>query len=228
MAISYNNSTGSAKTPGEYDMTSSFTVNSGTDRILIVAVLMGGNDYVSSVTYNGVSLTYLTDITEANRCSKVYYLVNPPVGTFNVVVNFSAVYNYNTGLSISAYNGVDQTNPIDSYNQVGLTSGSVYSLTVPTTVVNPNCWLVSVFSGYLAQGSRNVSSNRTTRWNTNNDTYNVYGMADSNGTVGTGTQSTIFTTNATTNANWCNGISLSLREAGSGGANFMTFFTNYI
>ena len=103
-------------------LTFSHTVPSGNNRALVVTT--GHQDdarTVNSLTYGGVALTKAVDQTSSNTRATLWYLLNPPVGTANVVVTISAVEN----LSAMALNlsGVHQTTPIGT--AVGATGQSV-------------------------------------------------------------------------------------------------------
>jgi hypothetical protein len=89
----------------------SFTVNSGSNRLLVVKLGQAQTiDRISGVTYGGTALTSLSTNAPGspNFVDRVFYLKNPPVGTANVVVSTT------TGVKVTAameqYNYVDQTN----------------------------------------------------------------------------------------------------------------------
>lgn len=85
----------------------------GTNRLLVVTCAAdGGTVHTTNlITYNGVALTKADAITggESTR-SEIWYLVNPPVGTYNIVWSHSASEGL-VGYGIS-FNGVDQTTPV--------------------------------------------------------------------------------------------------------------------
>lgn len=91
-------------------ITWSHTTGTGTNRFLLVTCAADGGT-VSSVTYNGVALTKGPGVTgmETTR-NEIWYMVNPPSGTFNVVFSNSANEGL-VGCSIS-FTGVDQANPL--------------------------------------------------------------------------------------------------------------------
>ena len=89
------------------------TVASGTDRALFVTISidsLGAN--VNSLTYGGVALTRVGR-TGGNHAVEIWRLVNPVVGTANVVVSLSASTTISGGAV--AYNGVHQTTSTGSY-----------------------------------------------------------------------------------------------------------------
>lgn len=122
---------------------------SGSDRILIVGVYDGLNN-VTGVTYNGTSLTACGNLAMSGGASgqniRLFYLINPSTGANNCVVSASASGSlYGTGMS---YTGAKQTGQPDSQNTGG--SASTTSLTVNTTTVADNSWLVGFGYGQTA------------------------------------------------------------------------------
>jgi hypothetical protein len=111
-------------------LTTAFTVVNGMERLLVV--LAYSNKYTDTfvgVTYNGVAMTAVTSSyikATGGGSLKLYYMVNPPVGTYNVVVT-TGTGTY-IGATATEYVGVDQRNPIDTsgnagdINQTSLTS----------------------------------------------------------------------------------------------------------
>ena len=70
--------------------TLSHTTTSATKCLVVVVSFRSGNTVgTMSCTYNGVSMTMGPDVNTAtgspNGRSTIYYLINPPVGTYNVV-----------------------------------------------------------------------------------------------------------------------------------------------
>lgn len=187
MAIAYDNSVNLSTYGNAGSISGSFTVGSGSDRFLIAYAWGGfGSDTVSSMTYNGVSLTKINSVVcPADRGVSMWYLVNPASGSNTLQVNGSSLF----VLVAASYTGVDQSNPIDSNNPQ--TWNSVTSFAPSTTVVASNCWLVCT-----GKTAGNTPTAVTGIRRVNEDG----GLFDSNGTVGTGSQS----------------ISLNI----SGGANF--------
>ena len=168
-------------------LTFSHTVPTGDNRALVVTT--GHEDTartVNSVTYGGVALTKAADQTSTNTRATLWYLLNPAVGTANVVVTISATEN----LAAMALNlsGVHQTTPIGT--AVGATG---QSLTPSATVVSASGeWVV----GALATGG-----------DANNASANVGQTSLYNTTTGTGGSNVRFVTDvkpgaASTNIGW--------------------------
>ena len=91
------------------------TVGAGTNRVLLVS--LGNESDVSSgwtVTFNGVALTRFDSqsvaITSATQ--SIWYLLDPPVGTFNLFVGVGSWYAATAAVSAAVFDGVDQTTPL--------------------------------------------------------------------------------------------------------------------
>lgn len=154
---------------------------SGTNRILWVGLLDqsgGGASLITGVTYNGVAMTRVGTVL-ADRWTTLWVLANPATGANNVVATASSSTVIG-GASVS-YTGAKQTAQPDSSNTG---TSATAALTVSTTVVLTNCWIVSVFRS----AAHNIvnSSGFTVRQSQFTGTLVV---GDSNGTVGTGSQS---------------------------------------
>lgn len=113
MAITRNGYTIDTIANGEQNVTFSHTVNSGSDRLLIVTVSMLNDDLetVSAITFDGISLTELTQYNRADDgYAAIWYLKAPNVKTANIVVT-SDTMTTTSGCIISAINyyGVHQT-----------------------------------------------------------------------------------------------------------------------
>jgi hypothetical protein len=157
---------------------------SGSDRILFAGILgqKTGGDRLTSVTYNGVAMTRIGYVAQNAAVNiYLYMLVNPASGTHNLVTTFNATMDYGYIRAVS-YTGAAQTGQPDSFNTGGPTTTT--SFTLSTTVVASGCWLVGYFrneSGNFTAGSGTTLRNPAA----DND------LADSNGTVGTGSQSLV-------------------------------------
>ena len=119
---------------GVSSLTWSHTVGSGPNRILVVGVststtmlpAIAPPARVGSVTYGGAAMTRILTQSSTDLRSDVemFYLLNPPVGTADVVVSITAAgVNYVVGGSVSFFN-VDQTMPFNGTAQSSGASGS--------------------------------------------------------------------------------------------------------
>lgn len=166
----------------------------GANRILFVyAGNQQGTPSITGVTYNGVAMTFIarTD-SQSNERTELWYLVAPATGANNVVISVSGSSKI-AGGAIS-YTGAAQTGQPDSSNvSPSPTSGT--SVTVSTTVVASGCWLVGC--GVTGNATIAAGTGMTQRANRAGDgSFDTTITGDSNGTVGTGSQSLQITNGA--------------------------------
>lgn len=109
MAIAYQSST-TAFNNGDSisSLTFSHTVSSGNNRLLLVGV--SAEVSVSTITFNGTSLTKLDD-NDFGNYNSVWYLIAPTVTTANVVVTFAGSGNLYPCVIATNFTDVDQTTP---------------------------------------------------------------------------------------------------------------------
>jgi len=135
---------------------------SGSDRILFVAGYIRGNGIVpTGATYAGQNMTKIGSnlVVSTNYYDKIflYYLINPPTGANNIVVNFSSS-NYNCIAGVS-YTGAKQSGVPDASTENGPTS--TQTLTTNLTTIANNCWTLLV--GISVNGSVVAGSGTTKR-----------------------------------------------------------------
>jgi hypothetical protein len=190
MAIAFDATTnGGLANPGT-SLTFSHTVT-GSNPILFVNVV-GSNstDNITGATYNGVSMSLVGKIqTFTERWVYLFVLVGPATGANNVVVSSSPADVI--APDATSYTGAAQSGQPDAFSTKS-SSGGLFTDAV--TVVAANCWIVwSVRSDQSGQApfSGAVTTQRQS-------SLNVY-YADSNGTVGTGSQSSTY---GTSDGNW--------------------------
>lgn len=137
MAIQIDHNTG-AQSPGVSSITMSFTVTNHPNRILLVAIGQDRDNNsvncdVTSVTYGGTPLTKAIDaqgrdgVTSDN--SELWYLLNPPVGTANIVASFP-----DAGNSENVLFGIDIWNAKQVAPEATGSAGTLNSNSVSTTV----------------------------------------------------------------------------------------------
>lgn len=130
---------------------------SGSDRYLIVGVMVGAGNTVTGVTYNGVAMTQInTQISGGTTFDNFYLfgLVAPATGANNIVITASAsTFIYGGGLS---YTGVDQANSVDVSTTA--TSTVVGAITTSLTTTIDNVWLVA----FVGMGNGNNNGNTIT------------------------------------------------------------------
>ncbi|MBS4039542.1 MAG: hypothetical protein KGZ81_02970 [Flavobacteriales bacterium] len=112
-------STTSRNTNNNNTQTFSHEIQAGENRLLLVNVsVFSGNQNrgLSSVSYNGQPLQELVSNAPAgnnrNRIH-IYYLINPPVGNHNMVVNFTSGSSggFRATIGVVNFSGVNQSNP---------------------------------------------------------------------------------------------------------------------
>lgn len=150
-------------------LTWAHTVGSGNNRVLVVGISTEIDapagvpaDRVSGVTYNGIAMTRIpgTSIRDAsNRAGvEMFILVNPPVGTANVVATILPGVNYVVGGATSFFN-VNQTTPTRTATVntgTGITPTTAVITVVGDIVIDT---VATLPSGFLAPGP-----GQTERW----------------------------------------------------------------
>jgi hypothetical protein len=135
-------------------LTFSLTVANNPSRMLIVTAgsesASSATCHAATVTYSGQSLTKAAykDIDDSGtaQCTSLWYLVNPPVGTANIVITTSggAITDLNGG-AISLYNVAQQGPEATATNSA---IGNPPSITTNINTLSNNAWVVdSVGSG---------------------------------------------------------------------------------
>ncbi len=153
---------------------------SGTNRILWVGVMTLNTRSISGITYNGVAMTPLTR-SGGPQPIQLWYLINPALGANNIIATLSGDASFLYGAGTSYFNAVQSGVP-DSQN----TATSIGTpLSTSTTIVNPNCWLVMAVRND-GDGLSDASTGAVERATGSAGTIQIY---DSNGIVGTGSQS---------------------------------------
>lgn len=178
-------------TSASYSTTNAIFTQAYTNAGNMITVEVPYNDgsLPSFVTFNGINLTNII-IGGAN--SQFWYLANPFVGTANVVITRSV--GGQMLVDFASYAGCSSAQP-DASNKVTITTGKILTITI--NVVRPNCWLLGTAFGSGTTGNLTAfTSNKTDR---ETNTYiagaftAIQTFCDSNGTVGTGSQSITWT-----------------------------------
>lgn len=132
----------------------------GSQRLLMVGVVTLADSPpppdIVSLTYNGVALTKISGVSEGGVHVELWYLVNPPAGTYNIVITHDGTYNTGWCLGMAtSYTGVDQTDPIQVFDVDVAESASVSTSLTPDEM---NTMLVAVAGKYnVATGFSNMS-----------------------------------------------------------------------
>ena len=195
--------------------TSSITLShdggTGTNRMLVVQIAEQYSISVSSVTYNGVSLTKLGAQLDGGSSiqSEMWYLIAPATGVNNVVITFSSF----TDAVVRAVNltGVNQTTPFGVLSKTASAYGTTVSLTPAS---NAGDFILDQMTAYAATPS--VTAGQTLIGSA--ATSGLRNMADAykTGTAGTTTVSYSASTSA-----WLSLMAVAVKPATSGGADIM-------
>lgn len=190
MAIAFDSAADLGYDAAATSLTTAYTVGSGSNRCLIVAVVgseeLGESELITGVTYNGVAMTlidrYGGTLATGNRDLHLYYLLNPAAGTNNVVVSGNTTMWM--GALAASYTGVLG---IDIYTVAGNFQVGT-SATWSTTNSNnaggtqvDNCWLVLAENTYTAGGSASAGTGATKRAYDMTSGFGVITLFDSNG-----------------------------------------------
>lgn len=148
---------------------------SGTDRILFAVVTAEFGNGTNTCTYNGVTMTLLQSLTGVNSY-KIFYMINPPTGTFNLVGRAFGSPCTVWGISLT---GVDQTAPINANTSTTSASTASFSPAI-TTMVNDSYVIVmgrgsgsqtiTGISPAVARRQPNLSGGRGAIWDSGGST----------------------------------------------------------
>ena len=174
ITIDNTSSNGAFNVAGVTSLTWSHQITSGSNKALFVGVSTSTttlpvgvpSDRVASVTYNGIALTRVGTATSPNflQTSEIFRLVNPPNGTFSVVVTFASVpvvgnpfVNYAVGGAISLQ-GVSQAMPNGAFSAAS--GASAAPLALVTDSVSGDLVLdtlaVSPSAVFIAPGAKQI------------------------------------------------------------------------
>ncbi len=184
MAIAFEGATDLTDNAGASNShTLGFTVSSGSDRLLVVAVLGdagAGVDDITGVTFDSVSCAFLgkTVGDASSRNTYFYYLLGPNSGAHNVII--TAGTTHYVGGVVADYSGVSQTGQPDA-STTHASGAHVNTLTTSVTTVIDNSWTILVTSGYDANNAPGAGTGSTRRVYL--AAYGNVGIFDSNGVV---------------------------------------------
>ena len=107
----------SASSAGQGDVSSlswEHTVGQGDNSVLVVGVATRGNANVESATYAGQELIKINDQGSGDVRAEIWYLLDPPEGSGQVVINLDRTQSVSAGAV--SYFGINQDNPINNYD----------------------------------------------------------------------------------------------------------------
>jgi uncharacterized repeat protein (TIGR01451 family) len=142
-------------------LTFAHTVGSGPNRILIVAISLNHpNVTATGITYAGKALTNIgAEVGSQNR-TEMWYLVAPPSGTADVIINMSAAKRV-VGTAIS-FTGVNQTTPLGTF--VGATAQSTAASVTVTSA--PGDLVLDTVTASGDANTMTVNASQAQKWNT--------------------------------------------------------------
>lgn len=189
MAIAFDNFTDNGNTTAS-SVTFSYTVGSGSNRFLVVAVtIANATDSVTGVTYNGVAMTQSLNYNPRPGIrAYLYTLVAPATGANNVVVSLSA--SENLDVWAASYTGVRQSSTVESTGTNN--ADSVTSITATLNPVTPGSWSAVIGMNFDANSLGGTN-------NTPRDAASGYRYGDSNGSLGAAGAKTIENTSSAAN-----------------------------
>lgn len=132
------------------------TVSAGDNRLLVVSVgreEFGTNRTINSVTYAGSPMTFGVSRTTAagNNKMSMYYMLNPPVGTANVVVTYSAAVGATITSADSWQNIVQQAPEVTSTSDQGANN---------FTTITPNALAINAMVAGLSSATTSTTDDQ--------------------------------------------------------------------
>jgi hypothetical protein len=179
-AIAFDHAADLSYAIGGSGLTASYTVGSGSNRILFVGIvgpLTSDPNNINSVKYAGTDMTSaISRNMPGLRWGQVWYLLNPATGPNNVVVTFNIALNLFVGAA--SYSGAKQSAQPDA--TIGTDSGvsAVSSITQAITTVADKSWVLAFT---VASQNQNLGGNggagQTVR--ASDATYGLWALGDS-------------------------------------------------
>lgn len=177
---------------------------SGSDRLAIMFIWSDHPTNVPSCTVGGSGATLITQVQlNSNQRVTAYYYPDPPTGSTSYS---STTSGGKSELHVITYSDCDTSTVPDSS---ATTSSSTSPTSFSTTVVASDCWLASMIRDFTT--GTGTASTGTTQRNAGVGAKS----GDSNGTVGTGSQSMTWTHSGT-----CGGIIVSIAPPAAAGGSF--------
>jgi hypothetical protein len=147
---------------GPDNQTLSVTVPAGADLLLFSEVINNDNwGQLTGVTVNGSSAGIVqfgtTPSGAANRSARVWGIISPTAGTYNIVWSFTTSSNNGGGVLAMCFTGTDLTTPVSASN-VSSTGGGSSPLT--TTITTPSGGIA--FAAIYADNQPTPDASQTT------------------------------------------------------------------
>lgn len=162
-------------------------VCTGSDLLLLVGIqVLTGN--TPTVTYTSIPMTQLASTASSVGYTLfTFYLINPSTGSNHIIISSGGG---NEAAVAASYTGVKQTGFPDSFNST-VGGNGVNNFNASTTVVASDCWIVAMGMVICTSGTGTFTTDRTQRvinTTSSNAPQGKSAIHDSNGTVGTSTQ----------------------------------------
>jgi uncharacterized repeat protein (TIGR01451 family) len=187
-AVAVDATSSTSKTSSTGSVTLSHTTGTGSNRLLLVGVSFQKNGVtdrqVSTVTYSGQSLTragFGQNAADAEDRAEIWYLMNPPSGTANVVVTMTGASNPESiVVGATTFTGVHQTTPLGTAVGTGVPDGSGAG-SPSVTVASATGQLVFDTVAVDQGATLSENSGQTQRWDVSTGT----GTEDTRGAAST-------------------------------------------
>lgn len=155
---------------------------SGRDRIVFVSINVSGftRSHITGVTLGGIAMTQLwsTGSPSNNQDILLYALVNPPLGSQNIVVTSDmSMVMHAKSTSYKNVSRIGQPHDID----VMAKNVGAFPLTSAITITKPKCWIISCATENITGPSAGTTQRGIA-------VEGVLFMGDSNGVVQIGTR----------------------------------------
>jgi PEP-CTERM motif len=154
----------------------SHTVGAGTNRLLVVGTgtednpITMSNSVVTGVTYGGAALTRVTgaqrismDTTAGTEnYTDLWFMLNPPTGTANVIVNTAGTLDDLMGGAVSFANVRQQ--PREAVGGMSVTTTTFSTLSATITTQTPNALVVDIGLHSTSNGTMTPGAGQTEAW----------------------------------------------------------------
>lgn len=214
MAIAYGAVTGQTGWTAGTSSYAIFPTTSGSDRfgVAFTETYNSVLRTVTGITYNGVALTYAASIT-ANLTANFqdgegWWIDNPASGTNTLTVSLSGTSSF-ADVRFLSYTGKTTTG-IEGANATQNTSSSTSSPACPITITHSDCWIAA---GAYSRAAAAPTGGTGTTIRQSNTVGHAGG--DSNGVVGTGSQTLAFS--LAVGNTWPSVVSIAFSAANAGG-----------
>lgn len=188
MAIAFGAVVNTTTSSGQTTVSQTGPTVSGTNTLGVAVVMWQTNEAITGCTWGGSAMTLVGAYSQesGNRRGALFFIVNPASAATVTATRPTGTNGF--AISTAYYTGVKQTGQPDS--SATPSGGSATSFAASTTVVASGCWLISTARNPSAGSGAGAGTTARGDFATAAGP----GFGDSNGTVGTGSQSMTWTT----------------------------------